>query len=128
VSLFEIYKPTQGKNARAATFVTVMVIVVLGAYILSEQLSQTGVYLRYGIPTAIVVVCAALMFWIVNRPKSADFLIATEGEIKKVSWSSRKEIIGATKVVIITTLILSGILYGVDILLVFVFGKLGIVG
>ncbi|MDP6045583.1 MAG: preprotein translocase subunit SecE, partial [Phycisphaerae bacterium] len=52
----------------------------------------------------------------VNRPRNADFLIATEGEMKKVSWSGKKEIIGSTKVVIVTTLMIAMLLFGVDIL------------
>ena len=31
-----------------------------------------------------------LMFWLMNKPTVADFLIAAEGEMKKVSWSSRR--------------------------------------
>ena len=84
--------------------------------------------MRYGIPTAIVLGLAWLMFWVVNREKSADFLIATEGEMKKVSWSSRKEVIGSTKVVIITTMILAAILFGTDTFLSVVFKFLGIMG
>ena len=75
-----------------------------------------------------VVVLAVLMFWIVNRPKSADFMIATEGEMKKVSWSSRREIVGSTKVVIITTLIMGGVLFGVDLLFTVLFRWLGVLG
>ncbi len=66
------------------------------------------------------------VLWIVNRPRAADFLIATEGEMKKVSWSSKKEIIGSTKVVIITTFILAVILFGIDFLFQMLFTKAGI--
>ena len=36
-----------------------------------------------------------------NKPSNVDFLIATDSEMKKVNWTSRKELIGSTKVVII---------------------------
>ena len=36
-----------------------------------------------------------------NKPTNVDFLIATDSEMKKVNWTSRKELIGSTKVVII---------------------------
>ena len=89
---------------------------LIGAVILSDNLAPlVGTYLRYGIPVVALAALGALMFWLVNRPKSADFLIATEGEMKKVSWSSRKEIVGSTKVVIVTTFIMAVILFGVDI-------------
>ena len=36
-----------------------------------------------------------------NKPTNVDFLIATDSEMKKVNWTSRKELIGSTKVVIV---------------------------
>ncbi len=42
-------------------------------------------------------------------------MIATEGEMKKVSWSSKKEIIGSTKVVIVTLLLMGLVLFLVDL-------------
>ncbi len=115
---FEIYKRGQGKHTRIMTFVGAMVLVVIGAVLLSERLTvfQLNPLVRYGIATVLVLGVAVLMFWIVNRPQSADFMIATEGEMKKVSWSSRKEVVGSTKVVIITTLILAAVLFAVDML------------
>jgi len=129
--MLEIYKSGQGKYTRVGTFVGVMVVAVVGAYVLSEKLgayAAISIYVRFGVPTAIVLGLAMLMFWFVNRARSADFLISTEGEMKKVSWSSRKEVIGSTKVVIVTTLILAGILYGVDFVLAVLFDRLGIMG
>jgi preprotein translocase subunit SecE len=129
VAFFEIYKRGQGKYTRTITFVSAMAVGVIGAAVLSEMLRPySGPVLRYSIPTAMVVVLAVLMFWIVNRPKSADFMIATEGEMKKVSWSNRREIIGSTKVVIITTLIMAGVLFGVDLLFTVLFRWLGVLG
>ncbi|MCD6378651.1 MAG: preprotein translocase subunit SecE [Planctomycetes bacterium] len=66
------------------------------------------------------------MYKIVNWPRSADFLIATEGEMKKVSWSSKKELIGATKVVIITTFLLAAMLGAVDLAFAFFFKEIGV--
>jgi len=79
------------------------------------------------VPTAVVAVLGLITFWLVNRPKSADFLISTEGEMKKVSWSSKKEIIGSTKVVIVTTLLMAGLLFAVDILFANIFQWIGVV-
>jgi preprotein translocase subunit SecE len=130
--MFEIYKRGQGKYTRILTVVGVMLVVAIGAYVLSDRLRvwfsdlSFGFYLAFGIPTLIVIGAGLMMFWLVNRPTSADFLIATESEMKKVSWSSRKEVIGSTKVVIVTTFILAGVLYGVDILFVILFRALKI--
>ena len=115
-----IYKRNQGKYTRWITFSAIMFLIGAGMYILSGSLNMYDFtrppYIRYGVPTVITALAAWFMFWVINRPKTADFLIATEGEMKKVSWSSKKEIIGSTKVVIITAFILAGILFGVDIL------------
>jgi len=105
-----------------------MFLVVSGSYLLSEKLTaytwSRPAYFKFGLPTLLVLLAAWLMFWLINRPKTADFLIATEGEMKKVSWSSKKEIVGSTKVVIITSFIVAGILFGVDILFRLMFNAL----
>jgi preprotein translocase subunit SecE len=132
VAIFEIYKRGQGKYTRVITFVAVVVITVIGAGILSGMFKAYALTakpaIRFGVPSLLVLAVAALMFWIVNRPSSADFMIATESEMKKVSWSSRKEIIGSTKVVIITTLIMAAVLFGVDMLFTMLFRNLGLLG
>jgi preprotein translocase subunit SecE len=110
----EIYKKNQGKITRSATFLAITAIALIGASQLSDQLSGMAVYWQYGIPTVVLVAIAAVTFYMVNRPKSADFLIATEGEMKKVSWSSKKEVFGSTKVVIVTAFILASLLFTVD--------------
>jgi preprotein translocase subunit SecE len=112
----KIYKRNQGKNIRIATAVGVIVMSGWGSYSLKETLEGYGVgtYLTYGIALALLVGMGLLVLWFVNRAKSADFLIATEGEMKKVSWSSREEVIGSTKVVIVTTLIMAALLFLVD--------------
>ncbi|NLW87690.1 MAG: preprotein translocase subunit SecE [Planctomycetes bacterium] len=75
-----------------------------------------------------VAAVAWLTFWILNKPSAADFLIATESEMKKVSWSSRKEVIGSTKVVIVTTFIMAALLAGVDLLFILLFSWMGVTG
>ena len=123
MALFDIYKRGQGKYTRIITFLGVMLIVVVGATLLSDELTvfRLNPLMRYGISTVLAVAAAGLMFWIVNRPKSADFMIATEGEMKKVSWSTRREIVGSTKVVLVTTVILAVVLFCVDYLFTLLF-------
>jgi len=126
VSMFKIYKVTQGRYTRTLTFAGAMLIAVAGAYQLSRHLYDVGPYLRYGIPSAVVILVGLLSFWMVNRPVSADFLIATEGEVKKVAWSGKKEVIGSTKVVIVTTVMIALLLFGVDILFGAIFRIVGV--
>jgi preprotein translocase subunit SecE len=132
--MFDIYKRGQGKYTRIGTVMGVVLIVVIGAYKLSLMFEASTVdwvkhpAFAFGTPTAMIVVFAMLMLWIINRVKTADFLIATEGEMKKVSWSSRREVTGSTKVVILTTFIMAGLLFAVDLLLLVVFTNMGILG
>jgi len=130
VSVFELYKRGQGKYVRITTFVSAMVITVWGAAVLSQTLTAyTSLPLVYfGIPTALVVLVGLLAFTLVNRQKSADFMIATESEMKKVSWSNRKEIVGSTKVVIVTTFIMAALLFGVDLVFMLFFRWIKVMG
>jgi preprotein translocase subunit SecE len=124
-----IYKRGQGRYARTITFVAAMVVGLGGAAALSRKLEgAVPLVLQFGVPALLFVAVGVFMFWMVNRQKSADFLIATEGEMKKVSWSSRKEIVGSTKVVIVATFIMAGILYAVDAVFALLFTAMGVMG
>lgn len=84
-------------------------------------------YVRTLLPVVVLLAAAWLIFWLVGRkPNTVDFLIATEGEMKKVNWSTRREVWGATRVVIVTVLALAFILFVVDILFIFFFGGIGV--
>jgi len=74
----------------------------------------------------VLVGMGLLVMWIINRPGSADFLIATESEMKKVSWSKKDEVIGSTKVVIVSTLIMAALLFLVDFAFANFFQLIGI--
>ena len=123
----KIYKRGQGKYTRTATFAVGALIGALVGHEVWKQLDgsdlgywqasglSVGLYLVYGIPLVVFAGVVAGVYLAVNRPRSADFMIATEGEMKKVSWSSKREIIGGTKVVITTTFILALMLYVVDV-------------
>ena len=122
-----VYKRGQGEYTRVTTFAVGMVIGALVGYYVWKHLDgsnlgywttssvSVGLYLVYGIPLVVFAGIAGVMYMVVNRPRSADFMIATEGEMKKVSWSSRREIVGGTKVVITTTFILAMMLWIVDL-------------
>ncbi|MCD4825566.1 MAG: preprotein translocase subunit SecE [Phycisphaerae bacterium] len=112
-----IYKRTQGKYTRLITAIAMLMLGAWGCLSLAKTLHGSGcdVYMSFGIPLVVLLGLAGLLFWLVNRPKSADFLIATESEMKKVSWASRKEVVGSTKVVIVTTFIMAALLFLVDV-------------
>ncbi len=51
---------------------------------------------------------------LVNRPRWAEFLIETEGELKKVSWPPRKEYVGSAVVVVVVVAVISLFLHAAD--------------
>jgi len=59
---------------------------------------------------------AGLLYYFVAANKSsAEFLIATDGEMRKVNWSSRKDVLGSTWVVIGASVLLAICLLVVDV-------------
>jgi preprotein translocase SecE subunit len=62
-----------------------------------------------------------------NRPTNVDFLIATDSEMKKVNWTSRKELMGSTKVVILFMFIMASYLFLMDVLFGYFFYAIGVV-
>ncbi len=74
-------------------------------------------FLQGGVAALILLIGGAITYFFcyANR-KSSDFLIATEGEMKKVNWSTRREIFGSTWVVIVISLIIASVLFIADVL------------
>jgi len=104
----KIYKQGQGKNSRLWTAIVLLAVVAAGCWRLHLKLqTQNNVWLETLVPALICAVFAAVIYWVSNLPTVADFLIAAEGEIKKVSWSSRKEIVNSTMIVIVVVAILA---------------------
>jgi preprotein translocase subunit SecE len=67
------------------------------------------------VPAGVFVVLSVLVLWLVSKPSVADFMIAAEGEMKKVSWSSRRDIAVSTLVVIVVVVLLAALLGVADI-------------
>ncbi|MBN1123770.1 MAG: preprotein translocase subunit SecE [Sedimentisphaerales bacterium] len=102
---FKIYKRGQGHNTRLWSAIILFAIVAAGCYRLHEELAAfNNPWLQNFLPAGLAAVAALAISWLSNRPSVADFLIASEGEIKKVSWSSRKEIVSSTTIVIIVVI------------------------
>ena len=64
-------------------------------------------------------------FRLVNVPRFADFLIAVEAEMNKVSWPTRKELFRSSIVVIVVFLLLTAVLFVYDIVWRLLFEALG---
>ncbi len=85
------------------------------------------IYLQAGIAGALLILTAFGVFWFAgfNR-KSVDFLVATDGEMKKVHWTTAREIRGSTIVVIVAAFMIAGILYGIDQIFAGLFRLIGV--
>jgi preprotein translocase SecE subunit len=115
--IFGIYKPGQAKYTRLGSAFGFGIVVVLGCLLLYQKLegADFGLWVSTMVPVGICAGFAFLFFWLSNKPSVADFLIAAEGEMKKVNWSSRKEIAVSTFIVIVLVVILSFLLGFADL-------------
>ena len=84
-------------------------------------------YLQAAIAGVIIVIGAAVTFFFVGaRRKSVEFLIATDNEMKKVNWSTRKDIQGSTVVVIVAAFLITAGLFAVDMGFSWFFRTIGV--
>jgi preprotein translocase subunit SecE len=115
--VFNIYKRGQGKYTRLCSAFAIAIIAGLGCLQLYKKLQagDLGLWAETMVPAGLFVVLALLIFWLVNKPSLADFLIAAEGEMKKVSWSSRQEIAVSTVIVIMVVISMAVLLGTTDV-------------
>jgi preprotein translocase SecE subunit len=140
------YKPNQGVRVRRFTMLAFLVLGACGIWVMimrkalgSDVLgtgnhweltlpftldSDTGVYryfplvyqVHYTIPLTLIVLLIWLSWRVVNWPAFTDFLIATEAEMNKVSWTSRRRLFQDTIVVLVTVFLLTVFLFAIDLL------------
>ncbi len=126
-----IYKRSQGRITRQITFVAIWLLIAIGAWRLGTYFQQsTGARVEgtaVGIPAALVVLGGWLAFRLVNLPSFADFLIAVEAEMNKVSWPTRSELIRSSLVVVFSILFLAVVLSCYDTFWNFLLGRLGVI-
>jgi preprotein translocase SecE subunit len=130
---FRQYKPEQGKTTRMGTIFGGGALIAWGAMFLYERLQvfegDEGwrLLITTGIPIVFAVGMFAVLWWVAYVSRgSSDFMIATEGEMKKVNWSTRREIVGSTKVVILFTILFAVYLFVIDVVCQFFFSAIGV--
>jgi preprotein translocase SecE subunit len=126
------YKKTQGLRVRRLTILGILLVGASGVYSIrpdTGMLPDTWTLsmpfdvnpitvltdARYVIPLLLLLLTLWVAWRAVNVPTFAEFLIATEAEMNKVSWSTRRRLAQDTVVVLLTTLILTLFLLVVDL-------------
>jgi preprotein translocase subunit SecE len=127
---FSVYKRNQGRVTRQVTFAALATIVALGVWRLTQLLaiqyggdaSLSGLgggadlgVVRFLVPGGLLALGLWLCYRLVNIPKFADFLIAVESEVAKVSWPSAEEVFRSSAVIIFLIFALAAILAAYDL-------------
>jgi len=69
---------------------------------------------QFTVPLLLLALAMWLAWRVVNLPSFADFLIATEAELNKVSWTTQRRLAQDTVVVLATVLLMSVFLFTTD--------------
>jgi len=116
-----IHKKGQGYWTRMMSAIAAGLLIFMGASWLWKTMSglRIGtietVYVQAGAAVIFISVLSVIAYYLIAvHKKVVDFLIATEGEMKKVNWSTRREIMGSTWVVISLTFIVAAIIAFLD--------------
>ncbi len=119
---FSIYKSGQGYWTRLLTFLGFLLLGALTAHFLYSQTkgwlstdATTSRSIALGIAAGFMAAWLLVEHVVLNKQKNAEFLIATDSEMKKVNWTSRRELIGSTKVVIFFMFLTTFVLFSYDL-------------
>lgn len=134
---FSIYKPGQGYWTRVLSAVGLGTLVLAGAgwlwqlfstdpWGLAESNVLPVLYQQAIVAVTVIAVFAGVGFYLFNKPRIVDFMIATEAEMKKVNWPGRREIILSTWIVICGTLLIAVLLFAIDTLFRWLFTEIGV--
>ncbi len=135
-----LYKPNQGRITRQVTFGAMVLIVAIGCWRLNATLLAPPRFLTawlgsvsswwpvvyWGLPLVLLVAGVWLAYRLVNFPRFADFLIAVEAEMNKVSWPSWPELVRGSVVVLTTMIALAVVLAAFDLVWNKLFRTIGI--
>lgn len=125
---FDLYKRNQGRITRQVTFAVLAGTVAIGAWRLSVTLMAQEPAVQYGLPILLALAGIWIAFRVVNLPRFADFLVAVEAEMNKVSWPTRDMLFRSSMVVMFTIFTLAFILFLYDIIWSRLLSALGISG
>ena len=128
-----IYKSGQGYWVRLMSAISFGVIVALGLTWLWDWLDTISfgdvetAYVQVGAVLVVGITVGGLGYYLIgSKRRTVDFFIATEGEMKKVNWSSRKELQRSTWAVIALTMFIAFYCFLLDRVFYILFWWLGV--
>ncbi|MEM7681206.1 MAG: preprotein translocase subunit SecE [Planctomycetota bacterium] len=126
-----VYKPGQGYWTRMLSAIGFGALGLgTAAWLWTEfsgVRSEYRLYIQAGVALTLVATLGLVLFHFLGASKkTVDFLIATEVEMRKVNWPTRKTIAGLTWVVIAGTFLIALLLYVIDIVFGYLFTQTGI--
>ena len=111
----DLYKPKQGRLARIYTAAGLGIVVALGLVRFFQAINNDySTTASYAITTGIGLALGWFVFRLLQYPPFVEFLIATEAEMNKVSWTSKEDLKRATSVVLVTVTLMAVYLFLVD--------------
>ncbi len=138
------YKPGQGRWVRACAFASVGALTIFAAFTFYQNAAPTTswwwgdlgrvevfgkalslkpvLFPAAGIFSTIMFVTYLLL----NQDRWSEFMIETEGELKKVAWPQRRDYLGSAAVVVVVVAVVSFFLHLVDAGLSRLMQRLGI--
>jgi len=128
-----IYKKGQGYWTRLMSAIGLGLLVFMGAVWLWDILKGMTwgtiepVYVSATGAVIFIGIFSVLGYYLIGRkPSVVDFMVATEGEMKKVNWSTKREIIGSTWIVIALTIAIAAFCWVCDTGFAFLFTRIGV--
>ena len=124
-----VYKRSQGRIVRQVTFAAMALTLLIGLWklVLTLRVGEGySTWLCYGLPGVLAIVGLWAVYRSVNLPAFADFLIAVEAEMNKVSWPSRGELVRWSVVVILMIFSIGLLLAAFDVFWIWFFKLIGV--
>jgi len=125
------YRQDQGRLARMAGFWLVELLLLFGCHFLHGMLIQIGgmadavgeiripvvgvdLSPAFLVSGALFLVGTIVVYRWQQKPKVADLLIETEGELRRVSWPTAQEVVNTSIVVVVAVIVIGVFLAGCD--------------
>ena len=123
-----MYKAGQGYWVRLMSAYAFGALIALGMVWLWKEFDGVTMfgleptYIRVGVMILAALTCGGLIWYLLGIHRSTvEFMVATEGEMRKVNWSSRREVETCTRVVIMLTIFTAAYCWGFDIVFASIF-------